>query len=90
MTSFKWQLTGHWWQVTGIIDAALLAVLQCDNDGYRNNTAKRWFFYLMATKSTEGHGKMSFMAFILLCSSVDSVAIIFIFFRLKEYQGVPA
>jgi len=36
---------------------------------------------------------MSFMAFILLCSSVDSVdsvAIIFIFFRLKEYQGVPA
>jgi hypothetical protein len=40
----------------------------------------------MATESTKGHEKMSFYALILPCFSVDSVAIIAIFFRLKDYQ----
>ena len=41
---------------------------------------------LIATESTEEHGKKPFKVFIFPCSSVDSVAIITVFIRLKQYQ----
>ena len=52
------------------------------------NQTESQLYYLIATESTEEHGKINIKAFIFSCSSVDSVdsvAILSTFIRLNQY-----